>query len=168
MTGLLSRKLFWGVTLVLAAAYLFGRPIAMVSSQNLSESGSFSGYHIGSNKPRGKVGHCALHNQESLEVELLKTTLTALKGGHLEEAISALSQLVAVVPEEQCYHSLLNLACRQLETEGWYRFQSKFNPSDNSHKLEPVLNSFQSKSLNELVVLRLRLATWLNTGQPKH
>jgi len=96
----------------------------------------------------------------------------------MEGAVATLQALTNVAPEEPSYKQLLGLARRQLEREGWYRFQSQFYREDVDHhhaaggrkgqidnrSLAEAERQAPPASLDELLLLRLKLSTWLSPG----
>ncbi len=147
-------------------------------SHYLADNPKPSGYHTEMENPRGEGADSASYRRQNLEAQLLRTTLKEVRFGDLDGAVASLQSLVALSPEEPSYRQLLDLARRQLEREGWYRFESKFyrEDVDNRHlsggrrravepaSLDELARRAPPSSPDELKLLRLKLSTWLSPG----
>lgn len=142
----------------------------------MADNSRDSGYHTPAGNPSGKQEAGEADARRYTEARLLKTALKEVKEQDLEGAVATLHALVQLAPEEPGYAHLLRLARRNLEREGWYRFQAKYGDTGvSAQPSSPHARPEQLKqpalppkampvSLDELLLLRLKLSTWLGSG----
>lgn len=145
--------------IVFVSIFVVGLHLQAASSQSLPQNPKVRGYHTQLKTPSGIFTEDDQTNQQILEAELLEATLKELRGGHLEAASQTLQKLVVVAPGEPSYAQLLAMSRRQLESEGWIRFQSKYVANDNQEVDSKGISS--ATALEDMLVLRLRLTTWM-------
>jgi hypothetical protein len=120
------------VSLVSAAACLLRLDAAFAGSHNSPTTSSPSGYHTPKRTPRGKPVSSPKPPAQTDSTALLNKSLSEIRAGNLSAAVASITRLVALVPEEPRYRTLLDKTKGQLEFENWYRFQQKADPSDTA------------------------------------
>lgn len=157
MLRLRTKKASPTITAMIVAACLTRLLFLPASSQTMPQTSKVRGYHTNLKSPSEIVGG----DKQAEEVQLLMSTLTNLRHGQMDEAEKTLKELVEIAPDEPSYEQLLAMLHRQQSFEGWYRFQSKFGLGNGGGQKidEPTIPN--QKALEDMLVLRLRLATWM-------